>query len=261
MSTHFHCDDTETLVAYLYDDIDPVMREAVARHLPGCARCRDEVAALGGVRQVLSEWTPPTPALRFTVVPEAAVPNVVTPRVAAWQSVPRWAQAIAAMLALAVGASVANVQVRHDAAGWTVTTGWIAPAPGATAAATAPGSEAAWRPALASLEESLRREFAARPAVVAPVQVATAAAPAATSDSAETLARVRALVEASEKRQQQELALRLTQFVRDVELQRRADLVKINQGLGQLEGRTGAEVERQREAINYLIRAGLRPQQ
>ena len=261
MSTHFHCDDTETLVAYLYDDIDPVMREAVARHLPGCMRCRDEVAALGGVRHVLSEWTPPTPALRFTVVPESAVSNVVTPRVPAWQTVPRWAQAIAAMLALAVGASVANVQVRHDAAGWTVTTGWIAPAPGATAAATAPGSEAAWRPALASLEESLRREFAARPAVVAPVQVATAAAPAATSDSAETLARVRALVEASEKRQQQELALRLTQFVRDVELQRRADLVKINQGLGQLEGRTGAEVERQREAINYLIRAGLRPQQ
>lgn len=260
MSTHFHCDDTETLVAYLYDDIDPVLRDAVARHLPGCARCRDEVAALGGVRQVLSEWTPPSPALRFTVVPEAAVSNVVRPQVAAWQAVPRWAQAIAAMLALAVGASVANVQVRHDAAGWTVSTGWMAPAPGA-AADSAPGAEAAWRPALASLEESLRREFAARPALVAPVQVATAAAPATASDASETLARVRALIEASEKRQQQELALRLTQFVRDVELQRRADLVKINQGLGQLEGRTGAEVERQREAINYLIRAGLRPQQ
>ena len=70
MSTRFTCDDTETLVAYLYDDIDPAMREAIARHLPGCARCRDEVAALGGVRQALSEWTPPSPALRFTVVPE-----------------------------------------------------------------------------------------------------------------------------------------------------------------------------------------------
>jgi hypothetical protein len=174
--------------------------------------------------------------------------------------VPRWAQAIAAMLALAVGASVANVQVRHDAGGRTVSTGWMAPAPGVTAAATA-GTEAAWRPALASLEESLRREFAARPALVAPVQVATSTAPAAASDTAEMLARVRTLIEASEKRQQQELALRLTQFVRDVDLQRRADLVKINQGLGQLEGRTGAEVERQREAINYLIRAGLRPQQ
>lgn len=256
MSTHFHCDDAETLVAYLYDDIDPVMRDAVARHLTGCARCRDEVAALGGVRQVLSEWTPPSPALRFTVVPEAALSNVVRPQVTAWQAVPRWAQAIAAMLALAVGASVANVQVRHDAGGWTVSTGWMSPAP-AAAAAAAP-ADAAWGPALTALEESLRREIAARPAVV---QTAQAAPPAATSDSAETLARVRALIESSEKRQQQELALRLTQFVHDVELQRRADLVKINQGLGQLEGRTGAEVERQREAINYLIRAGLRPPQ
>jgi len=258
MSTHFHCDDTETLVAYLYDDIDPVRRDAVARHLAGCARCRDEVAALGGVRQVLSAWTPPAPALRFTVVPESAVSNVTTPQVSAWQAVPRWAQAIAATLALAVAASVANVQVRRDAGGWTVSTGWMAPAPGGAAAA---GAADAWRPALASLGDSLRREFSARPALVAPVQqVATAPAASPASD-AETLARVRGLIEASEKRQQQELALRLTQFVRDVEMQRRADLVKINQGFGQLEGRTGAEVERQREAINYLIRAGLRPPQ
>jgi len=259
MSTPFHCDDTETLVAYLYDDIDPELRETVARHLPGCARCRDEVAALGGVRQVLSEWTPPSPALRFTVVPEPAVSNVVTPHVPAWQTVPRWAQAIAATLALAVAASVANVQVRHDASGWTVSTGWMASAPGVPGTATS-GTEDPWRPALASLGESLRREFNARPALVAPVQVATAPAASPASDS-ETLARVRGLIEASEQRQQQELALRLTQFVRDVEMQRRADLVRINQGLGQLEGRTGAEVERQREAINYLIRAGLRPPQ
>lgn len=257
MSTHFRCDDTETLVAYLYDDIDPAMHEAVTRHLPGCGRCRDELAALGGVRQALAEWTPPAPALRFTVVPESAVSNVITPQVPAWQAVPRWAQLVAATLALAIGAAVANVQVRHDAAGWTVSTGWMTPAPGATAA-IAPGTEEAWRPALASLEESLRREFRARPAAAVPV--ATAPAPLAASES-ETLARVRALIEASEKRQQQELALRLTQFGRDVDLQRRADLVKINQGIGQLEGRTGAEVERQREAINYLIRAGLRPPQ
>ncbi len=128
MSTHFHCDDTETLVAYLYDDIDPAARESVERHLPGCARCRDELAALGGVRRTLSEWTPPAPALRFTVVPESAVSNVVRPNVPAWQTVPRWAQAMAAMLALAVAASVANVQVRHDDGGWTVSTGWMTPA-------------------------------------------------------------------------------------------------------------------------------------
>lgn len=254
MSTQFHCDDTATLVAFVYDDIEPLEKAAVARHLSECARCRDEVAALGGVRQALGAWTPPVPELRFTVVPESAVSNVVRPSVPAWQTVPRWAQLVAATLALAVGASVANVQVRHDAGGWTLTTGWMTPAAPAPAAAAAP-TDAQWQAALTSLEQSLRREIAARPVSTAP------AAPAAATADADTIARVRALIEASEKRQQQELALRLTQFGRDIDLQRRADLVRVEQGIGQLEGRTGAEAARQREAINYLIRAGLRPPQ
>jgi anti-sigma factor RsiW len=255
MSTHFACDDNETLVAYLYDDIEPVQKEAVARHLAGCARCRDEVAALGGVRDALTAWTPPAPDLRFTVVPEAAVSNVVVPDVPAWRRVPVWAQLVAATLALAVGASVANVQVRRDDRGWTLSTGWMTPAAATAASAAqpaAPGSDEGWKVALTALEQNLRRDLAVRPAP-------GAAAPA--SADAETIARVRALIEASEKRQQQELALRLTQFGRDIDLQRRADLVRVEQGIGQLEGRTGAEVARQREAINYLIRAGLRPPQ
>jgi len=252
MSTHFHCDDTETLVGYLYDEIDDATKAEVVRHLAGCARCRDEVTALGGVRQALGAWAPPVPDLQFTVVPASTVSNVLRPQVPAWQAVPRWAQLVAATLALAVGASIANVQVRHDAAGWTVTTGWMAPA--APAAPAAASTDTRWQDALVSLERSLRQEMAARPVSATP----TPAAPAA---DAETLARVRALIEASEKRQQQELALRLTQFGRDIDLQRRADLVRVEQGIGQLEGRTGAEVARQREAINYLIRAGLRPPQ
>lgn len=258
MSTQFHCDDTATLVAFVYDDIEPLDKAAVSRHLVECARCRDEVAALGGVREALGAWSPPVPELRFTVVPESAVSNVVRPNVPAWQTVPRWAQLVAATLALAVGASVANVQVRHDANGWTVTTGWMTPAAPAQAVAAPAGVDAQqFQMAMTALEQSLRREMAARP-VSAPA--ATPAASTASAD-ADTLARVRALIEASEKRQQQELALRLTQFGRDFDLQRRADLVRVEQGLGQLEGRTGAEVARQREAINYLIRAGLRPQQ
>lgn len=259
MSSEFQCDDTATLIAFVYDDIEPLQKDAVARHLVECVRCRDEVAALGGVRQALGAWTPPVPELRFTVVPESAVSNVVRPNVPAWQTVPRWAQLVAATLALAVGASVANVQVRRDAGGWTVSTGWMTPAAPATDTAVA-RTDGQWKTALAALEESLRREMAARPASTATVAAAPTAA-ANTGADAETIARVRALIEASEKRQQQELALRLTQFGRDIDLQRRADLVRVEQGIGQLEGRTGAEVARQREAINYLIRAGLRPPQ
>lgn len=255
MSTHFHCDDTETLVAYLYDEVDGETRAAVGRHLPACSRCQADLAALGGVRQALTEWTPPAPALRFTVGPETALTSVVRPAVPAWQTVPRWAQAIAAMLALAVAASVANVQVRHDAGGWTVSTGWMTPAPSALAADAA--AQEAWRPELVALEESLRSEIRGRSGATEPIPATTSAA---TSDSV-TMARLQTLIEASEKRQQQELAMRLAQFGRDVDLQRRADLVRIDQGLGQLEGRTGAEVARQREVLNYIMRTGLRPPQ
>jgi hypothetical protein len=44
-------------------------------------------------------------------------------------------------------------------------------------------------------------------------------------------------------------------------MQRRADLVRIDQGIGQLEGRTGAEVARQRQMLDLIVRAGLRAPQ
>ena len=261
-TTPFTCDDTESLVAYLYDEADPLLRIAVARHLVECARCRDEVAALGGVRHALAQWTPAAPPLRFSVVqtplPAAAEPppsNVMRPRVAAWQAVPVWAQVAAATLALAVGAAVANVQVCHDAGGWTVTTGWMP----VSSAAARPAHDESWKPALAALEESLRDDL--RAAAVATVAAPVTAPVVRSAVGEDTLARVRDLIEASERRQQQELALRLTQFNRDVDIQRRADLVRIDQGIGQLEGRTGAEVQRQRQMLDLIVRAGLRPPQ
>jgi anti-sigma factor RsiW len=258
MSTRFTCDDTETLVAYLYAELDAEQGAAVARHLETCAACAGEYAALGGVRQVLAEWTPPAPPLRFSVAPE--VPAAVAPSAPSrWQGVPAWAQLVAATLALAVGAAVANVQVRHDAGGWTVSTGWMTPAApaGAAGVAAAPAAND-WRPALAALEQSLRQELAVASSAPAAEAVPTAAA---APDDAQTTSRLRSLIQESERRQQQELALRLAQFSRDLDLQRRADLVRIDQGIGQLEGRTGAEVARQREMLNYIVRAGLRPPQ
>jgi hypothetical protein len=255
MSTRYTCDDGETLVAYLYDEIDPALRDDVARHLSGCERCRDEAAALGGVRRILSEWTPPAPPLRFTLVSEAEASNVLRPRVPAWQTLPRWAQLAAAMLVLAVGAAVANVEVRRDAQGWTVSTGWMPAAPAAVAPA-----DAEVRQAVARLEQSVR-DLAARPAVVQPAAAPAAADTAPAVPDAALIARVRAMLEASERRQEQQLAVRLTQLGQDFDIQRRADLVRIERGLGQLEGRTRAAVTEQGEMLNMIVRAGLRPPQ
>ena len=69
---------------------------------------------------------------------------------------------------------------------------------------------------------------------------------------------MRALVAESEQRQQRELALRMGQVVREVDPQRRADLVRIEQNMGQLEGATGQTADSLREQINYLVRVSQR---
>lgn len=255
MSTHDICGDGETLVAYLYDDLDAPTTAAVVRHLAACAACRDEVAALGGVRQHLAQWTPPAPPLRFTIVSEAQLPppsNVVRPSVPAWYTLPRWAQAVAATAALAVGAGAANVQVRHDTTGWTFSTGWRTPVAPTVAAASALDVET--RQSLAVLTQQVLDLQTAR--AVDPVPAAASTPPDAVS-----VARVTAMLDALERRQQQELAMRLTQVIQDFDMQRRADLMRVDQRVSQLAGQTRQAVTEQGELLKGIVRAGLRPPQ
>jgi hypothetical protein len=86
------------------------------------------------------------------------------------------------------------------------------------------------------------------------------AAPGAPSDE-QVLQRVRALLTESEQRQQREMSIRLAQVLRDVDMQRRMDLARIEDTFGQMQGVTGAELLQQREVINYLRRvSSQRPQ-
>lgn len=95
-----------------------------------------------------------------------------------------------------------------------------------------------WQEDLIALENRLRTEFTLAPAT------------APTVSDAELLRRVQALIEESEARQRRELALRVAQVVRDVDAQRQADLVRIQRGLGALEGSSAAD----RQLLNYLMR-------
>jgi hypothetical protein len=71
------------------------------------------------------------------------------------------------------------------------------------------------------------------------------------------MSRVRTLVDSSigesERRQQREMATRVAQVQGEWGVQRRADLVRLQQGLGWVQGQTGAEVAQQRQLINYLL--------
>jgi hypothetical protein len=114
-------------------------------------------------------------------------------------------------------------------------------------------AQAPWRADLAALEQQLRQEFQpGRGAPAAPASTTVMRAGARLDT--ETLRQIQALIDESEVRQQRNLALRMAEVSRDFDLQRKADLVQIQQGLGRLEGRTDAEAARTRELVNYMMR-------
>jgi len=252
----------DLLIAYLYDDIDPADRVRFSAHLAACGRCSRELVELRGVRTTLSVWTPPEPTFAYeprasgsesrATSPEPRVPS------RSWHDVPAWAQVAAAILVLGVSIGIANIDVRHDSAGWTVRTGWwttpatlstesaASQSSSATRTAATSASPAPWRADLAALEQQLRTEFHAVPARAVP-------AAAATSD-AELQRRVRSILDESERRQERELALRVAEVMKDVNAQRQADLVKIDRSLGFIQSSTYGEQMKQREVVNYLLK-------
>jgi hypothetical protein len=260
----------ETIVAFLYDELEPDQRRGFNAHLLTCTICRDEVAGLRAVRTQLARWEPPALTSLQSPVPG-------TSRPVWWHAVPAWAQVAAALLFLGVSAGIANLDVRYDQNGLSVTTGWnkaqpaspklgtlqtseggprlvTSPSDGGTKLVTDPSAAAAWRADLAALERQLRTELRA----VQASSPAAQAARAASSSDAETLRRVRVLLDESEKRQQRELALRIAEVVRDVDTQRKADLRNIDHTLGLVRNDLGVEVMKQRQSLNLLYRASQR---
>src|SRR5215470_6855448 len=251
-------DRDEYLVAYLYDDIDSAEQTAFGSHLSGCRHCQQDLLALRGVRSALSTWAPPepvfsngesrvaSPASRVPS-PEARAASREQRAASWWREMPAWAQVAAALFVLGMSATIANLDVRYDRSGLTIRTGWSQPRP----AAAAPTNAAPWRAELTALETELRSEMKASQAAAA-----AAAAPAtqAVMSDADFRRRARALLDDSEKKQQNELALRLVQFQTDISAQRQADLRTINQNLGFIQRDTYGELLKQREGMNYLLK-------
>jgi len=242
----------------------------VEAHLAGCPACADEVTGLGAVRSALGAWTvtvPDTGVRLVTERGEAAAARAVEPPASVlrpsrwWQApLPALGRLAAAILLFAGGAALANLEVRYDQGGFAIRTGWSrqAPAPAPEEAAAPAARDAAppasvsqpWRADLASLERRLREEFGGGTAPAVPLQ---AASPGPALDDRAVMARVNEMIAASEQRQQREMAYRISELLNELSAQRQNDLLRVQQGLGVLEGTTGAEVMRQRQLINYLL--------
>jgi hypothetical protein len=244
-------DREDALIAYLYGngDGDAAGRAAFEAHVAACAQCGDEMAALRGVRTQLARWSPPEPVFAQSNLP-SAISNQPW-----WRIIPAWAQVVAALLFLGVAAGIANLDMRYDANGFSVRTGWsrAVVTGGSGPAQQASGGDAAqlaaWRADVAALERQMQEMRAAQ----ASLQSAAHTTAPRTAFDADLVRRVRALVDESEKRQRSELALRVAEMMRDVQAQRQADLVRIDRTLGAVENRVGVEVMRDRQKLNTLL--------
>jgi anti-sigma factor RsiW len=287
----FSCTDKDALIAYVYGECDATTRGAVEAHLAACRACADEVGGFGAVRETLSEWTPPARVGGFRLVrdgeAEAPAPGKVLRPARWWQApLPTLARVAAAILLFAGGAALANLEVRYDQNGFVMRTGWTAAAPSGpqaaksqlpgeqaktsaaetpvaptVAAATEPGvsGTSPWRVELASLERQLREDFRQQLAAARgtgsganPVQVASAQG----FDENSVMARVHALLDESERRQEVQMAYRLSQVASDFQAQRKADLLRVQQTFGQLDGPPTLQPARQK--VNYFFPVSLK---
>ena len=269
-SCTYEGDRDERIVACLYGELESGERARFESHVATCAACREELAALGAVRGQLSQWMVPDPAFPIAPVQHEMFDSKVRPArarvMALLAEIPAWTQVAAALLFLGVAAGIAHLDISYDQRGLSVRTGWsrqesTAEQAGAAAAAIqVPVSMRPWRADLDNLERQLRAEFLM---TAAPQTASGARAVEPAVNEAALVRSVRPLIEESERRQERELALRLAETARDVEVQRRSDLEKINyliQGhMGAVQD-TGAEVMRQRRMINDLaVRVAQRP--
>ena len=242
MNESFQCGNVDALMGYLYDEASPDQQRAVALHLARCAACAAEVDALNATRQELDTWRPPAMALGFRIaVPEPVAPIAVAPW---WQRpMPAWMQAAAAVVVFAAGLAAGTARQAPSVA---VSGAESRTTPPVVATAGPASSNTVSRSELASLEQRLRTEMNALRNVAAPKVEA-----AAGNDEA-VVRRVQALVQESEQRQRRELVLRTAELFRDFEMQRRQDMVNVQQSIRQVEGITGAEFRQQREMWNEL---------
>lgn len=282
--THHPCEDfRELLVELAYGEIEAVDASRLERHLESCAPCAERRRAFQGVRDDLrasENAVPPAPSrVTFVVMPGAAATGV-----------PRspWTRGLAAAASFVLGflliGALVNLELSHDAAGWSLRTSLLPrPAPVSEAEPAATGEPA---PASGPVD----RVGGTAPRVGIPVsgtngpfrvmsqsererllglRGASVSETPPTSLRPEQLqpiidelvrerdARLRSffqdMLANAESRQREQVESALTGLLQSFDAQRTNDLLFFAGELTQLQQATGLELQQANAAIDYLI--------
>jgi len=235
-------DDHDALLDYLYEEGDPAERLKIATHLQECAACSVAVLEFQNVRGMLGNWKSPAGELGFRIVqdseqlPSASLEQQARGRWSwGWAPASRargFAQAAAAAVLFVAGMAVSQLNVDYSNGGVRLSWGQDLPSANVRNASITLPPEKGNAPAGAPSREEIERQILER--------LGPNASPVETE---QLFQRVRAMIDQSEQRQQRELALRLSQFSREVDTQHQADVLRIQQDFGQ-----------QQEALEYLVR-------
>lgn len=246
MSNHDQlCPTKETLVAYAYGECDLTERKQVDTHLESCASCTDELQSFGALRGALGEWTVPDTSLGFRVVADAStspapllpVASLVDDASGSWwkkRLAPVWNVALVSTLVLVVAAAVASVEFRYDESGFVFRMGWAQEVAVDQVVFESERTEIAdvaregtpWRADLSALEQLLRAELVS--------SSSSASGPPDIGNPDALHQEMLALIQESERRQQQEFASGLITLAQEFDLQRREDQLRVREDVDSL---------------------------
>jgi hypothetical protein len=250
----------ELLIGYVYDELSPGERATFEAHLAACDECREEIGGLRQARQHLSSWSPPEPALAFHII-RGPVPVARRPLA----FVPQWALAAAATILLLAGAAaIAHVEIRYDANGVAVRTGWSSTGAPEAQPQGRPPVEPVQAAAADTASEQLKAEVAALQQRIEQMEEAQAkqlTQAAASIRPGVTTPELRKILAESEARQRTELAVHVAQIWKDFNGARTSDLVRVQEAISRAQGVTNYQLTQQRNSIDMLrANVAARPQ-
>lgn len=214
----------EQLIGYFYQDMEPSEKEIVEMHLAQCSACKSELEGLAKTTKVFRVWPDEEPQMNLVFEQE---------KVPFWKSLlPDWLyNTVWRRFAVGFAAGTAAVLVLMALLNFEATY-----------------SQGNFRVKLGLMPKSTDEPDSPQTPLLKPVTHQEFA-----EWQQQSMLHVQEMLQASEERQRRELGSVLTQFVRDLDLQRRQDLHLVQKGFEVFQWSNEDRFRRTDELLNRLL--------